>query len=75
MFERFIDNLLQKIDKQEIIRFFNDGASAKEIANEMNISQDWVDEVIGEYEAKFDKVDDWAEEHGATLQPDGSWSV
>jgi predicted DNA-binding protein YlxM (UPF0122 family) len=41
------------LEEKEIVNYFNDGASAPEIAQELGLSLDHVEDVIDKYEQKL----------------------
>jgi predicted DNA-binding protein YlxM (UPF0122 family) len=44
----FIDNLLQNYDKEKVVDLFHQDMSSKEISEKLNMSEDWVKDVIAE---------------------------
>jgi DNA-directed RNA polymerase specialized sigma subunit len=53
MFNNFVDNLLLKNDKEVVIALFKQGSTPQEIAHELNISQNWVEEITEGFEIEF----------------------
>ena len=49
----FTDKMLEKIERNKIIKMFTEGYSSLRIAKELNISEDWVDEVVKDYEQEI----------------------
>lgn len=52
MFNNFVDKLLEKNDKEVVIALFKQGSTEPEIAEEMNMSRVWVEEVVDEFRAE-----------------------
>lgn len=53
MTEKFIDKILSKIQKETILHLAGDEVSAHDIAQELNISEPYVNEVIAEADAEL----------------------
>ena len=49
---QYIDKILEKIDKQNIIHLFNEGSTADEIQREMNISKRFIEQTLWEQEIR-----------------------
>jgi transposase-like protein len=51
--ETFIDKILEKILREKITQMYANRMSPKQIQEEMNISEDWIKEVIKEYDEEM----------------------
>ena len=47
---KFVDKILNKIDEESVIKLYKDGLNSKEIQNELNISENWIKDVVSDYE-------------------------
>ena len=52
----FINRILEKIERQNIIHLFKQGINEKEIASDLNISQRYVEKIIDKYQAKYGEL-------------------
>jgi intein-encoded DNA endonuclease-like protein len=86
--EGYMDKLLYRIDKEEVIKRFKTCLNPTQVAKDMNCSEDWVKDVVAEYEfeqeqelayltreAEYENQVDWAEEHGAVQDENGDWII
>ena len=54
--EDFIDKAFRHGDEREVVKRLNKGFSSHEIARDMNISEDWVKQIIWQQEIKSEDI-------------------
>lgn len=60
---QWLDKLLLKIDKQNVIHLFKEGLPPEDIADILNTSEPFVNDTIEEYKFQF-RQERWAEVQG-----------